>query len=243
MHKDYILRETESNRTPALPNPVTPVEMRALEQAAIASGAVTGLELMERAGQGAVEAIFHTWPDLAPGPHKAVVLCGPGNNGGDGFVVARALAGRGWQVDVFFLGAADRLPPDARSNHDRWAAIGAVKPLAEMGGALTRAPRPALIIDALFGIGLSRPPEGLGALMQEVTRAVQTFAAMHEGPRVVAIDVPSSLNAATGQLLSAPGQGAFTANLCITFHAPKPGHLTGQGPGACGTLVVTDIDL
>jgi hydroxyethylthiazole kinase-like uncharacterized protein yjeF len=77
---------------------LTAAQMRAIEAEAIASGAVTGLELMERAGAGVVEAIFAEWPALATAPHRAVVLCGPGNNGGDGFVVARLLKEAGWEV-------------------------------------------------------------------------------------------------------------------------------------------------
>ncbi|MBZ0123320.1 MAG: bifunctional ADP-dependent NAD(P)H-hydrate dehydratase/NAD(P)H-hydrate epimerase, partial [Roseovarius sp.] len=75
---------------------LTAAQMRALETAWIESGAATGEELMERAGRGVVEAVFDTWPDLAAAPHKAAVMCGPGNNGGDGFVVARLLRGWGW---------------------------------------------------------------------------------------------------------------------------------------------------
>lgn len=118
---------------------LTAAQMRAIEAAAIASGKVTGLELMERAGQGVVDAIFAQWPELAPaasgerGPApvakatppeyfgqddgkalRAVVLCGPGNNGGDGLVVARLLKDAGWDVDVYFAGDPDKLPPDAR---------------------------------------------------------------------------------------------------------------------------------
>ncbi len=78
-------------------NTITSSDMRALEQAAIASGRVTGLELMERAGQGVVEAVFEEWPELAKATHRAVVLCGPGNNGGDGFVVA-CLAPKFWAI-------------------------------------------------------------------------------------------------------------------------------------------------
>ena len=92
---------------------LTAAQMRALEQAAIASGEVTGLDLMERAGAGVVEAILAEWPDLALTSHRAVVLCGPGNNGGDGFVVARLLKQRGWEVEVFLHGDPEKLPPDS----------------------------------------------------------------------------------------------------------------------------------
>ena len=80
---------------------LTAAQMRAVEQAAIESGEVTGLELMERAGRGVVEAIFEEWPELSKTSEAAVVLCGPGNNGGDGFVVARLLREWGWEVEVF----------------------------------------------------------------------------------------------------------------------------------------------
>ncbi|MEJ2036812.1 MAG: NAD(P)H-hydrate epimerase, partial [Maritimibacter sp.] len=124
---------------------LTAAQMRAIEQAAIESGAVTGLELMERAGQGVVEAVLAEWPELAetsggaaPTPpryletkdkYRAVVLCGPGNNGGDGFVVARLLAERGWAVELFLYGDADKLPPDAKANYQRGCGIGEVSDL------------------------------------------------------------------------------------------------------------------
>ncbi len=221
-------------------NPIIPAEMRALEQAAIASGTVTGLTLMERAGWAAADIMRAAWPDMASGARKAVVLCGPGNNGGDGFVIARALAEYGWEVDVFALGPRESLPPDARTNRDRWAAEHTVRPISDAAGVLDT---PTLIVDAIFGIGLSRPPEGLDALMIATTRAAQSFKQTGKGPRVVAVDLPSSLNADTGQLLFTPKRHAFTANLTITFHAPKTGHLTGQGPKACGRLVTADIGL
>ena len=99
---------------------LTAAQMKAIEQAAIDSGEVTGLELMERAGRGVVEAVFEEWPEMAATSHKAVVLCGPGNNGGDGFVVARLLAEWGWEVEVFLYGDVDKLPPDAKVNYERW---------------------------------------------------------------------------------------------------------------------------
>ena len=92
---------------------LTAAQMRAIEAAAIESGSVTGLELMERAGQGVVDAVMAEWPELAKTSHKAAVLCGPGNNGGDGFVVARLLMEWGWEVKVFLYGEPDKLPCSA----------------------------------------------------------------------------------------------------------------------------------
>ena len=84
---------------------LTAAQMRAIETGGDRqSGEVTGLELMERAGRGVVEAVFEEWPELAQTSHRAVVLCGPGNNGGDGFVVARLLKEWGWEVEVFLYG-------------------------------------------------------------------------------------------------------------------------------------------
>ena len=110
---------------------LTAAQMRAIERAAIESGEVTGLELMERAGQGVVEAILEWRPELATAPHRAVVLCGPGNNGGDGFVVARLLKQRGWEVDVFLYGDEAKLPPDAAENCRRWREFGEIRPVAD----------------------------------------------------------------------------------------------------------------
>jgi hydroxyethylthiazole kinase-like uncharacterized protein yjeF len=118
--------EIETWRGPEL---LTTVQMRAVEDWAMRFGGVTGLELMERAGRGVVDAVFAEWPDLAAAPHTALVLCGPGNNGGDGFVIARLLKGWGWDVDVFLHGDPEKLPPDARTNHDRWREMGDVLPL------------------------------------------------------------------------------------------------------------------
>ena len=102
---------------------LTAAQMRTAENLATDAGQVTGLELMERAGRGVVEAVFEEWPTLAASRHKAVVLCGPGNNGGDGFVVARLLKEWGWEVEVFLYGDAAKLPPDARVNYERWLCL------------------------------------------------------------------------------------------------------------------------
>ena len=131
---------------------LTAAQMRAIEQAAIASGEVTGLELMERAGRGVVEAIFEEWPELRATSHRAVVLCGPGNNGGDGFVVARLLKEPGWEVEVFLYGDAGRVAPDARVNYGRWRGMGGVAPLSPETWERRAFPgRCDLLVDALFG--------------------------------------------------------------------------------------------
>ena len=236
---------------------LTSAQMRAIEGAAIASGAVTGLELMERAGRGVVTAVFAEWPDLAPagwvgwgagppdppeyldqekGGRRAVVLCGPGNNGGDGFVVARLLAGLGWGVEVFLLGEPEKLPPDARVNYARWCEIGAVAPLRMAEVDLWEAD---LAVDALFGTGLTRPLEG-EALLAANALATRAFG---DDP-VVAVDAPSGLCMDSGRPLVPPeGDGVAAAGLTVSFHALKLGHVLAMGPERCGRAVVADIGL
>ncbi|WP_447248458.1 NAD(P)H-hydrate epimerase [Meridianimarinicoccus sp. RP-17] len=200
-------------------------EMREVETAAMASGSVTGAVLMDRAGRGAVAAMLDHWPDLAAGAHRAVVLCGPGNNGGDGYVMARDLAARGWTVEVCALGDPVRLPPDAAAAHAAWCGVGAVLPLAEAPALM---PGADVVIDALFGIGLSRPLAGdAAAVLDAVPRTA----------RKVAVDVPSGRDADTGAVLGA----AFDADLTVTFHAPKPVHTMLAAAGAA--VAVVDIGL
>lgn len=227
---------------------LTAAQMRAIEAAAIASGQVTGLELMERAGQGVVDAIFEEWPALARAPGRAVVLCGPGNNGGDGFVVARLLKGWGWEVGVFLYGDAERLPPDARVNYERWLGMGEVRPhsawQARRGGWQCD-----LVVDALFGTGLSRPLADLVTDFWNLADMVECFA-VEPGhgigrPAIVAVDLPSGLCADSGRMIGNAGFGrdAAAAHLTVTFHRAKPGHFLGEGPGLCGELKIADIGL
>lgn len=219
---------------------LTSAQMRAVERAAIDSGAVTGLELMERAGAGVVAAVLAEWPDLATGPHRAVVLCGPGNNGGDGFVVARLLAERGWEVEVFLYGDPERMPPDARRNHDRWCRLGPVAPLPFAALPGLRGGE-GVVVDALFGIGLSR---GLGAdLAQGVLMAFDRPEFFDW--RRVAIDVPSGLCADSGRMLTDDARRGptFRVDLTVTFHRLKPGHVLEAGPRHCGRVVGCDIGL
>jgi hydroxyethylthiazole kinase-like uncharacterized protein yjeF len=237
----------------AMADELTAAGMRAIERAAILSGAVTGRELMERAGRAVVDAVFEEWPKMAgrrPGPpHRAVVLCGPGNNGGDGFVVARLLGERGWEVEVYLYGDPARLPPDARMNHVRWSETGCVMDISEF--EVRRRWDCDLVVDALFGTGLTRPLEDLAPILTDLADAAALPAVPGVGaagggaPRVVAVDLPSGLDADTGRVLlpSHGGRGAAAANLTVTFHRRKRGHVMGEGPARCGHVVVGDIGL
>ena len=237
-----------------MPELLTAAQMRAIEQAAIASGDVTGLDLMERAGRGVVDAVFEEWPDMARGAYRAAILCGPGNNGGDGFVVARLLRDWGWTVEVFLYGAFDKLPPDARRNHDRWIERGEVLPYVEGGaGAFDRGPASegdiALVVDALFGTGLTRPVDRFNAFgrVTRTARARASTGAAASAPRVVAIDMPSGVCADSGRRLVPaelpPDLEEIRADLTVSFHAEKLGHRLADGPRLCGKVVVKGIGL
>ncbi|MCV6585782.1 MAG: NAD(P)H-hydrate dehydratase [Marinibacterium sp.] len=209
---------------------LTATQMREIEQRAMDSGAISGLALMERAGQGVADAILDTWPDAG----RVSILCGPGNNGGDGFVIARLLAGQGRDVTVWFYGDADRLSADARRNHDRWLAMGQVRPLDP--ASLADAPAPDLWVDAVFGTGLTRPPAGV---LADVLGALAARA--DAGVPVVAVDAPSGLCLDSGRRLG--GRAVARCALTVAFDSPKIGHMIGDGPEQCGHLVIHDIGL
>lgn len=223
---------------------LTAAQMRAIEQAAIDSGEVTGLELMERAGRGVVEAIFEWRPELATSPGRAVVLCGPGNNGGDGFVVARLLKGQEWDVDVFLYGDEAKLPSDAAENCRRWRELGEVqiwddKAIEDRLDSFCD----QLVVDALFGIGLTRdmPDDTERTWHGFVPEIFVKYPLRH-----VAIDIPSGICSDSG----VNREGALPANLTVTFHKAKIGHhvdtpkgkLSG-GANWCGELRIVDIGL
>ena len=218
---------------------LTAAQMRAIEMAAIEAGEVTGLELMERAGRGVVEAVFEEWPELAATSHRAVVLCGPGNNGGDGFVVARLLKEWGWEVEVFLYGDPEKLPPDARVNYERWGSLGETKSVAEFDakdvvvGSIDDAGH-TWIFDALFGTGLARVIQGDLAEKIGALRTMQ----LGERPGIIAIDVPSGVCSDSGKTLGV----SLPAEMVATFHQAKQGHHLGQD-GKTGVLTVVDIGL
>jgi len=206
---------------------LTAAQMRASEAREIGSGRTTGQALMERAGAGALAAALELWPDLATAPGRAVVLCGPGNNGGDGYVVARLLDRRGWSVTVAHFGPEAPAGSDAAAARAAWP--GPAQPFD--AGAVTDDLRDAdLAVDALFGTGLTRGlPAGIAPLREgwQVAR------------RKLALDLPSGLSSDTGRDLG----GALAADLTATFHTPKPGHYLADGPDLCGRLAVVPIGL
>lgn len=198
---------------------LTSDEMERADRLTIESG-VQGRTLMENAGRAVAEDVARRFPDAG----KAVVLCGPGNNGGDGFVAARHLLERGFQVRLGFNGDPERLPPDAAVNARRYA--GTREPLSAglLGGA-------EVVVDALFGAGLARPIEGAYAAMIEAVNS--------SGLPVVAVDVPSGIDGTSGEVMGV----AIKALSTVTFFRLKPGHLLLPGRLHCGEVSVADIGI
>jgi hydroxyethylthiazole kinase-like uncharacterized protein yjeF len=194
---------------------LTVAETGRADAAAIAAG-TPGSVLMERAGTAIADAVSARFR-----PQPLVVLCGPGNNGGDGYVAARLLKARGWPVELRALD--EPTAADAKGARARWDG-----PVNALSGEDLPA---ALFLDAMFGAGLSRPLGGAAAA------AAQRLAANPE--KVVAVDVPSGVPGDTGKPL---GPSAC-ASLTVTFHAKKPAHVLEPGRSQCGEVVVADIGL
>lgn len=192
-------------------------ELRAIESAAAA------MPLMERAGEAAAAVAMGL---AGPRGGSVVVLAGPGNNGGDAFVVARRLLEAFFHPIVVFRGAADRLPPDAAAAYRRWIAAGGttVPDYSELRSA-------SLIVDGLFGIGLVRP---IAAEYASLVERANTA-----GVPILALDIPSGIGADTG---IAPGP-AIRAAATAAFIALKPGLLTGDGVELCGDVTVHALGL
>lgn len=194
-------------------------EMAAADRAAIARG-TPGLDLMEAAGAAVARMVQRHHAKGA-----VLVLCGPGNNGGDGFVAARLLKEAGRDVTVALLGAREALRGDAAVMAVRWGgAIQPATPLLVM--------QADVIVDALFGAGLSRELDGQAlALVDAVNES---------GAAVVAVDLPSGLHGDDGQ---PRGATAIRATRTVTFFRPKPAHLLLPGRLLCGELHVADIGI
>lgn len=211
------------------PEILTTAQMRAIESAAMQQGEATGARLMEYAGQAVAGQIRLRWPKAG----HAVILCGPGNNGGDGYVVARLLHRAGWRISLL---ATDRQPgPDAALMRSRWSETGKIHPLGSQ--VLTALPPGDLYIDAIFGTGLARAPAGpIADVLATLTRL-----ASGRGRPILAIDCPSGLCLDSGLALGEVPPPCATVT--VAFDSPKPGHLIGRGPELCGQLVIADIGL
>ncbi|MGQ0533214.1 MAG: NAD(P)H-hydrate dehydratase [Caulobacteraceae bacterium] len=193
---------------------ITVEQMRAIDAASAEAG-VAARTLMENAGRAVAEAIVRRFAQ-----QPTAVLCGPGANGGDGWVAARVLRDMGWPVWVETLAPRVGLKGDAEDAARGWT--GEVLPLGQVKREAE------LFVDALFGAGLSRPLEGEAARL----------AVMLPAARVVAVDVPSGVNGDNGNPL---GDVCFEAALTVTFVRKKPAHVLMPGRAWCGEVVVADI--
>jgi ADP-dependent NAD(P)H-hydrate dehydratase / NAD(P)H-hydrate epimerase len=199
----------------------TAAQARELDRCAIERFDVPGYELMTRAGHAALNALRRAWPDA----RSLSVFCGPGNNGGDGYVVARLARAQGFRVHVVSLGDPAALGGDARRAFDDFVAAG-----GQCEDWHPHSVRFAdVIVDALFGTGLDRE---VGERAAEILRAING-----SGRPVVAVDIPSGLHADDGRVLGV----AARANLTVTFIGRKLGFYLGEGPDCSGRVEFDDL--
>ncbi|MGH9564279.1 MAG: NAD(P)H-hydrate epimerase, partial [Terracidiphilus sp.] len=212
---------------------LTAAEMREVDRLTTERYGIPALTLMENAGTSVAEFVRQRFAKLAE--RKIVVLCGKGNNGGDGFVVARKLREWGAKPAVYSFAAAEEMRGDAAVNRKRWQetrgelhVVGSGTDFAAAKAAIGGA---AVIVDALLGTGTRGPVEGiLRDAIEEVNRR-------RREQTVVAVDIPSGAAADTGEL---PG-AAVEAEYTVTFTAPKIGMLSGKANECCGQILVRDI--
>ena len=197
---------------------LTVEQMYHADQAAVDKD-VPGIDLMEAAGTVVERVIRKHYR-----PCRVAVLCGPGNNGGDGFVVARLLQKKGWSINLAFLGSSKSLRGDAAINADRWK--GRIKPFDK--SVLDNAD---LIVDAVFGAGLARPVDGeVAAVFEKIIK---------NNIPVVSIDVPSGVDGNTGEILGIAPKAQHT----VTFFRAKPGHFLLPGKRHVGRLTIGEIGI
>ncbi len=208
-------------------------EMRELDRLTIEQYGIPGHVLMERAGAGATEALLTAFPHV----HTTLVLvvAGKGNNGGDGFVIARLLKKRGVKCEVLLAAKKGEVKGDARRNLTAFlrlrGKVSEVTEPAHLDVVQEKLARCGLIVDALLGTGLNAPVQGLLAALIDLVNA--------SGVPVVAVDIPSGLDTDRGEPLGT----AIQADLTVTFGYPKLGHVTDTGALYTGTLVVADIGI
>src|SRR3984957_14180736 len=189
-------------------------------------GGIAGIDLMEKAGKAVAEAAA-SWRRAGS---RVVVVAGPGNNGGDGFVAARLLAERGYDVQVHLVGEPATLKGDAALAAQKWKGPVIAARSGERNGA-DELRGADIVIDALFGAGLDRPVDGPARAMIEAMNA--------QSAPVIAVDLPSGINGTSGAVMGAAVNAAQT----VTFFRKKPGHVLVPGRLHCGAISVADIGI
>ena len=201
-----------------------PEDVRELDRIAIEEQGIPGYELMQRAGQATCAAIIERYPAA----RSWLVLCGAGNNAGDGYVIARLGHARGIAIELIALADPARLQGDAALAWQDFAAVGGTCFPWQSGGQL---PSTDVIVDALFGTGLARPLEGAYLdVVNEVSVA---------GSPVVAVDIPSGLSGLTGQVMGA----AIRADITVSFVGFKQGMFLANGPEYCGDIIFASLGI
>jgi len=209
---------------------VTAQQMKQIDRQAIEEWGIAGLVLMENAGRAVVNALCQELPDFKS--HRFLIICGPGNNGGDGFVVARHLSNLGLPATCALLGTIGKLKGDALANAQ--ILLNARFPILEISTPEQIArliEEHTVIIDAIFGTGLSAPPAGIYARVIELLNQCPAYR--------VSIDIPTGVHADTGELL----EPAVRADLTVTMALPKLGLLLYPGKTCTGKLVIADIGI
>ncbi len=215
--------DTMPSIPPSVFSVLTAQQMRLAEQAAVAAGTPL-IVLMERAGLAVAEQVMARYTK-----RPTIILCGPGNNGGDGFVAARHMAAKGWPVRILLYGKLEELTPEAKVAASRWRGAVITASVSVMENALQKGAQ--LIIDAFYGIGLRRAITGeAAAILQLINRSRLP---------IVSVDIPSGLNADTGQVF---GQSAV-ADLTICFFRKKLAHVLMPGRMLCGEIIVMDVGI
>jgi ADP-dependent NAD(P)H-hydrate dehydratase / NAD(P)H-hydrate epimerase len=221
---------------------LTAAEMREVDRLTTERFGIPGLELMEAAGKSVAEVFLEKYNERNGRiPGRVSVLCGKGNNGGDGFVVARLLMGRVGHVNVYLFGEPGELRGDAAKNYERWREPGetvtVVRGEEDWIRAWTAVAASEAIVDALLGTGIRGGASGLLAQVIENLNRFSQDAKAAWPAWIVAVDTPSGLPS-DGE----PAQGpVLRAHLTVTFTAPKIGQLVSADAGSCGSLVVREI--
>ncbi len=198
-------------------------QVRAIDRFAIEEGGIAGYTLMTRAAAAALEVLRHRWPAA----RRVLVICGQGNNGGDGYVLARLARARGLDAAVASLGTPDRIRADAATGHDDCVRAGVtVQPFA---AAMLE--RQDVLVDAIFGTGLDRPVD------EKVAGAIGRINA--SGIPVLSLDIPSGLHSDTGHPMGTAVRAAAT----VTFVGLKIGCFRGEGGSHCGELHFASLDI